>query len=69
MFNISVLINFKIAGRAFNHLLVKQQEKHCFGNSKFALNEKGEVLPKNIKIAKTVNFYFQLITDCLELFD
>ena len=43
--------------------------KHCFGNSKFALNENREILPQNIKITKTFNSYFELIPDSLELFN
>ena len=62
MFNVSVPRNFKIAGRACHHLLVKSQEKHCFSNSKFNLNENGEILQK------TFNSYFELIIDSLELF-
>ena len=52
-----------------NHFLVKQQEKHCFGDLKIALNESGEILPQNIKIEKKVNSYSELIKDSLELFD
>ena len=42
---------------------------HCFSNSKFSLNENGEILPQNIKIAKTFNSNFELLRDSLELFD
>ena len=43
--------------------------KHSFGDSKIALNENGEILTENIKIAKTFNSYFESVTDSLELFD
>ena len=43
--------------------------KHLFGDSKIALNENGEILTENIKIAKTFNSYFESVTDSLELFD
>ena len=33
------------------------------------MNENGEILPENIKMAKTFNSYFELITDSLQLFD
>ena len=36
--------------------------KHSFGGSKIALNESGEILTENMKIAKTFDSYF---TDCL----
>ena len=42
---------------------------HCFGNKKFVLNENGDILLPNIKIAKAFNSYFELLTDSLELFD
>ena len=42
---------------------------HSFGDSEIALNENGEILTENIKIAKTFNSYFESITDSLELFD
>ena len=32
--------------------------KYSFGDSKIALNENGEILTENIKIAKTFNSYF-----------
>ena len=69
MFNVCVPRNFKIAGRACNHFLVKWQQKRCFGNLKFALNENEEILPQNIKLAKTFNSSFELFTDSLEPFD
>ena len=43
--------------------------KHSFGESKISLNESGELLTENIKIAKTFNSYFESVTDYLELFD
>ena len=43
--------------------------KHSFGDSKIALNENGEILTENMKIAKTFNSYFESVTDSLELFD
>ena len=43
--------------------------KHSFGESKIVLNESGEILTENIKIAKTFNSYFKSVTDSLELFD
>ena len=43
--------------------------KHSFGDSKIALNENGEILTENIKIAKSFNLSFESITDSLELFD
>ena len=43
--------------------------KHSFGDSKIALNENGEFLTENMKIAKTFNTYFASVTDSLELFD
>ena len=43
--------------------------KHSFGGSKIALNESGEILTENMKIAKTFNSYFKSVTDSLELFD
>ena len=43
--------------------------KHSFGDSKYPSNENGEILTENIKIAKTFNSYFKLVTDSLELFD
>ena len=43
--------------------------KHLLGDSKIALNENGEILTENIKIAKTFNSHFESITDSLELFD
>ena len=42
---------------------------NTFGESKIALNESGEILTENIKIAKTFNSYFKSVTDCLELFN
>ena len=42
---------------------------HCFVNSNFVLNKNGEILPQNIKIAKSFNSHFELITDSLDLFD
>ena len=36
---------------------------------KNALNENGEIMTENIKIANSFNFYFELVTDSLELFD
>ena len=33
------------------------------------MNENGEILTENIKIAKTFNLYFESVTDSLELFD
>ena len=43
--------------------------KHLFGDSKIPLNENGETLTENMKIAKTLNTYFASVTDSLELFD
>ena len=43
--------------------------KHSFGDSKISLNESGEILTGNIKIAKPFNSYFESISDSLELFD
>ena len=43
--------------------------KHSFGESKIALNESGEILTKNMKIAKTFNSFLESVTDSLELFD
>ena len=43
--------------------------KHSFGESKIALNESGEILTENMKIAKTFNSYFKSVTDSFELFD
>ena len=43
--------------------------KHSFRNSKIALNENGEILTENIKIAKSFNSYFESVTDSLQLFD
>ena len=43
--------------------------KHSFGESKIALNESGEILTENMKIAETFNSYFNSVTDSLELFD
>ena len=40
--------------------------KHCFYNSKFALNENGGILPQKIKIAKTFKLHFVLTADSLE---
>ena len=39
--------------------------KHSFGQSKIALNERGEILTENIKIVKTFNSYFKSVTDSL----
>ena len=33
------------------------------------INESGEILTENMKIAKTFNSYFKSVTDSLELFD
>ena len=44
-------------------------KKHSFGESKIALNESGEILTENMKIAETFNSYFNSVTDSLELFD
>ena len=43
--------------------------KHSFGGSKIALNESGQILTENMKIAKTFNSYFKSVTDSVELFD
>ena len=43
--------------------------KHSFGDSKIALNENGEILTGNIKVAKPFNSYFESISDSVELFD
>ena len=43
--------------------------KHSFGESKIALNESGEILTENMKIAKTFNSYLESVKDSLELFD
>ena len=43
--------------------------KHLFGDSKIALNENGEILIENIKMAKAFNSYFESITDSLGQFD
>ena len=43
--------------------------KHSFGDTEIALNENGEILTENIKIAKSFNSYFESVTDSLELFD
>ena len=43
--------------------------KHSFGDLKIALNESGEILTENMKIAKTLNSYFKSFRDSLELFD
>ena len=43
--------------------------EHFFGDSKIALNENGEILTENIKMAKTFNSYFKSIADSLELFN
>ena len=42
--------------------------KHSFGDSKIALNENGEFLTENNKIAKTFNSFFETVTDSLNLF-
>ena len=42
--------------------------KHLFGDSNIALNENGEILTENIKIAKTFSSYFESVTDSLKLF-
>ena len=43
--------------------------KHSFGDSKVALNENGEILTEDVKIAKTFNSYFESIRDSLDLFE
>ena len=43
--------------------------KQSFGGLKIALNESGEILTENMKIAKTFNAYFKSVTDSLELFE
>ena len=43
--------------------------KHSFGGSRIALNENGEILTENIKIAKTFNSCFESVTDSLQLLD
>ena len=43
--------------------------KHSKGNSDILLREKDELLLKNNKVADALNSYFQLITDCLNLFE
>ena len=43
--------------------------KHLFEDLKIALNQKGEILTKKMKKAKTFNSYFEAVRDSLELFD
>ena len=42
--------------------------KHLFEDLKIALNQKGEILTKKMKIAKTFNSYFEAVRDSLKLF-